>query len=403
MKRPTLIALRFSAAGVAFWLLAACSGARDVSFVSVRREALVSTVQTNGKVEPIQWEAVRAARAGLVTGIRVERGESVRQGAVIAELEADTARAQLAAARASFDQAKAELDLLTQGGSPAELAAIDASLASARFELESAGKDASALGRLADKQAATRQELLLAEDRVRKAQLEVSSLEKRRAALVSPPERAGAEARMQAADADADEANRRLESAVAHASIAGTVYNVAVRKGSYVQAGDLLAEIGRLDQVRVILYVDEPELGRIQDGMPVTITWDALPEREWKGTVDKLPTEIVALGTRQVGEVIGVIENTDLELPVGANINAELHTELSENALTIPKQALHQRESQQGVYVLSGDTVQWRPVKLGTANITHAAVLDGLSEGDAVALPAEPPLTDSERVNPILR
>ncbi|HOK47431.1 MAG TPA: efflux RND transporter periplasmic adaptor subunit, partial [Bryobacteraceae bacterium] len=99
---------------------------------------------------------------------------------------------------------------------------------------------------------------------------------------------------------------------------------LSARRGSYVNTGDTVAEIGELGTLRVRVYVDEPELGRVAEGMPAVITWDAMPERQWKGTVEKMPTQIVALGTRQVGEVIVTIENADQSLLPGTNINAEI-------------------------------------------------------------------------------
>jgi multidrug resistance efflux pump len=51
-----------------------------------------------------------------------------------------------------------------------------------------------------------------------------------------------------------------------------------LRPGAYLAAGDLLANVGRLDRVRIRVYVDEPLLGRVAPGQPVTITWEACPE-----------------------------------------------------------------------------------------------------------------------------
>jgi len=61
--------------------------------------------------------------------------------------------------------------------------------------------------------------------------------------------------------------------------------------------------------VRVWLYVDEPLLGRVAPGQPVTITWEALPGRQWCGAVEKMPADIRPLGSRQVGDVVSVIDN----------------------------------------------------------------------------------------------
>ena len=59
------------------------------------------------------------------------------------------------------------------------------------------------------------------------------------------------------------------------------------RAGSYVSPGDLVANVGQAGRLRVRVYVDEPELGRVAVGQPVTITWDALPGQSWPGKVEK--------------------------------------------------------------------------------------------------------------------
>jgi len=381
--------------------LALPSGAREVRFVMTKRQNLISTVQTNGKAEPIEWLAVRAGRDGTIAGVEVERGQQVRNGDIIAELESDTARANLATAQARMDQAKALLALYQDGGPPAEIAEIELGLANARLEVEAAGEEAASLERLAAEQAATRQEVMRAQERVRRAEVEIAALEKTRQAIVLPSERREAEAALRAAEAETEEWARRLSHSTVRAPMDGVVYNLAVRQGSYVQPGDLLADVGRLDQLRLTIYVDEPELKSVREGMPVVITWDALPERRWEGVVERLPTQIVPLGTRQVGEVSGIIDNPGLDLPVSANINAQLHSEVSASALSIPKEALRRQGDELGIWTLEGEAVTWRALKLGAANITHVEVLSGLSENDPVALPAEPPLAEGERVTPL--
>ena len=61
-------------------------------------------------------------------------------------------------------------------------------------------------------------------------------------------------------------------------------------------------------------FVDEPEIGKLEQGQLVEVTWDALPGRVWKGTLETLPTTVVQHGTRMVGEVTCVIQNEDLKL-----------------------------------------------------------------------------------------
>jgi HlyD family secretion protein len=396
--KKLLVALAAAAAVGALWYQLRRPDPIEVSFARVRRETLTSAVRTNGKIEPQHWSAARAERAGYVTQVHVERGQRIKRGALLAELATEAAEQELAAAEARVAEARTALAALEEGGRAAERAALEGSLATAREELAAARRELASLRRLLEKQAATKEEVLQAHDRVRKAELEIEALEKRRAALVAPPDRAAAEARLRQALADREQAARRLAQSRIGAPASGVVYDLPVRPGSWVQPGDLVAAIGRLETVRVTIYVDEPELGRVAVGMPILITWDALPGKQWRGVIQKPATRIVKLETRQVGEVSGVIENPEGELVPGANVNIEIRSRVVENALTIPKEALRRRGGEDGVLVLEGDRVAWRKVELGAASITRAEVLGGLNEGEAVALPADRELHPGDRV-----
>jgi len=375
----------------------------EVAFTKVRRERLVSNLVTNGKVEPLEWVAVRAERSGLVEKVLVERGAMVARGTALVELSARDAEADLASAASRVEQARAELDTLSQGGRAAERAEIDGELDKVRLELAAARANRDSLKRLAAKEAATGQEVKDAEEQVSRLESQVRAMETKRAALVAAEDRRAAGARLKEAEAAARLARRKLELSVVRAPIDGVVYELAVQRGSYLNPGDPVANVGRTEKVRVSVYVDEPELGRVAKGMPVSIGWDALPQHRWQGTVEKLPTEIVAIGTRQVGEVVCIIENPGRELLPGTNINAEIRSRVVENALTIPKEALRREGSQVGVLVLRGERVAWQPLVLGASSVTRTEVKTGLNDGDAVALPSEHSLSNGSAVKPVIQ
>jgi HlyD family secretion protein len=219
---------------------------------------------------------------------------------------------------------------------------------------------------------------------------------------VTPADHSGAEARLDEAKTAAQLAEARIRMSVVTAPISGTIYQFDLKPGAYLNAGDLVASIGRLDHVHVKVYVDEPDLGRVMKGMPVTITWDALPGRQWKGSVDRTPTEIVTMGARQVGEVLCNIDNPDMDLKPGSNVNAVILSETVENAITIPKEAVYRQQGQTGVYLLEADRVRWRKITQGVNNTARTQVQE-LKEGDAVALPSEKTLKDGMAVEPMLQ
>jgi HlyD family secretion protein len=158
--------------------------------------------------------------------------------------------------------------------------------------------------------------------------------------------------------------------------------------------------VGRMDRLRVKVYVDEPELGRVAVGNPVTITWDALPGKRWEGSVERKPSSIQALGSRQVGQVTCTIENPGRELTAGANINAEIRTAVVPNALVIPKEGLRHDTAGDYVFILSGERLERRAVRPGVSSIAQTHIAEGLNEGDAIALPSDNPLKAGGEVTP---
>jgi len=394
-----LLVLLIVAAAVG-WGVFRKSAPPKISFTKVKRTRLVSTLPTNGKVEPFEWQAIRAERAGILSRVNVRDGEPVAKDQVIASIADPTLQAELQAGEARVAEAQANLSALEGGGKPAELADIESSLRQAHLGLQQEKKDAEALQRLAQKQAATAAEVEAAGQKVKQSEAEIQGLEQRRSALVAKADVAAARARLQDAQAAFDLARDRAAQGVVRAPMSGVVYGLTVRTGAYVNPGDLLANVGNLNRLRVRVYVDEPELGRVAEGQPVTITWQALGGKQWTGSVERKPTSIQPLGTRQVGEVLCWIDNPGHELIPGTNVDAVIRTAVVENAVVIPKETL--RHDGQGNYVLllKGEAVERRAVNTGVASISDVQIVDGLAEGDEVALPSDTPLQPGDRVTP---
>jgi len=373
-----------------------------INFTRVKRQTLVSTLPTNGKVEPFEWQAVRAETAGLVSRAEVQEGQSVAKGSVLAAVTDPGLQADIEAAQAKVSEARANSSAMEAGGTPAEITDIENSLARTRLELQQQTTEYNALRRLAEKQAATAVEVQAAQNKMRQSELAIAGLEKRRTSLVAKTDVAAAQARLRDAEVALELAQQRVAQSVVRAPISGVVYGLAVRSGAYLNIGDLVANVGRMDRLRVRVYVDEPELGRVAEGQPVTITWQALPGRRWQGAVARKPTSIEALGSRQVGEVLCTIENPGRELIPGTNVDAEIRTAVVENALVIPRETLRHDANGDYVLVLQGDTVDRRPVKPGTSSVTLVQVSEGLSESDAVALPSDIALKPGDRVTAVM-
>ena len=400
--RTILIALVLIAAGAVTWALFRFrSQPAEVQFARAAVATIVSSVPTNGKVEPIDWAIAKAERAGAVTAILIQRGQNVAKGAPLVEIDASEARASLSTAQAKMTDARAQLDMLQRGGRASDLADITFGIERAKLELAHAQDDYDRSVRLEQKQAATRAEVEAARVKVEQAKLQIDQYEKRRTVLVNSSDRAAAQARFDDAQSTAKLAETQIAQSIVRAPIDGTVYQFDLKPGAYLNPGDPVASIGRLDRVRVNVNVDEPDLGRVAKAMPVLINWIAMPGRHWDGEVDRMPTQIVALGTRQVGEVVCVIRNPDRDLLPGTNVDVEIRAQTVDNAVAIPKEAVHTEHGQTGVYVLKGDVIEWKRITLGVSNTTRTQVTEGVQSGDAVALFSEKPLRDGMQVKAV--
>jgi HlyD family secretion protein len=391
------------AAALSVWFYLKRSDDPTVPFAKATREKISNVLSTNGKVEPADYVDVRVESSGLVKQLLVHAGDSVRKDQLLAELSEPGLQQELDAAIAREAQARASLQILEAGGRSSDTAELDGTLNRLRSDRDAAQHNLDALQRLLAKEAATAFEVEQARQAVKSLDVQIESLQQRRKTLVGKGDLGSAQARVEEAEANVRLSRDRIVQDTIRAPMTGTIYDLPARAGSFLNAGDAMASIGKLDPVRVRVYVDEPELGRVAAGQSVRITWDALPRKEWTGVVEKRPMEVKALGSRQVGEVLCTIGNPMRELVPGTNVNAFILTQVVENALTIPKAAVR-RDGAIGVFVLQKDnTLKWQPIMTGASDALRVEVVKGLSDGDAVAQPTDQTLKAGEKVTPALQ
>jgi HlyD family secretion protein len=384
MKKSWLLLL-LPAVLLIWWGLSHRESAPVIHFSLVSKTTIESTVSTNGKVEPAQWAAARALSAGVVRTVDVQRGESVKEGQPLVALDMRLVQSELAGALARKQEAQAQAYTVNQGGKAAAVASLDDSLQAAHAAVDVAQRNYDSLQRLLPQQAATRFQVEEAKDTLERAKLQVASIQNQRKTLVTTLDKSAALARVNDAQAAVDEASDRLHYGVIRAPLSGTLYQFDVKQGAYLQPGDLVGLVGTIDRVKVLVYVDEPDLGRVGLGMPVSITWDALPGKKWMGSVDRLPSEVIALGTRTVGEVTTVVENPHRDLLPGVTVYATIVSSVVKDATSVPKAALRTMHGETGVYKLVGDHIAWTPVKAGASDISNVQILSGVSVSDKVA------------------
>jgi HlyD family secretion protein len=164
------------------------------------------------------------------------------------------------------------------------------------------------------------------------------------------------------------------------------VYSLPVSTTEYVNQGDLLLQMADLSKMQVRAYFDEPEIGQLHVGQPVTIQWDAKPGKTWHGHIARVPSTIITYTTRNVGEVLVMIDDADNDLLPNTNVRVLALVANEPNALNIPREALHSENGQPYVYRVEDGALRRVRVEIGHVTLTQVEILGGLKEGDVLAL-----------------
>jgi HlyD family secretion protein len=367
-----------------------------VSVVKPMRQEVSSSITTNGKVEPIHGFEAHAPLAGIVKTVLVKEGAQVKTGQLLLVLDDTRARADLASALTRLKGAQERYDELMAGGSRQQLLLRNADLQKATTERDAAQRQLSALQRLQERGAATQDEVAAARDRLSSAQADLTQLQSH--VRYSPEEQGHAQSEIADSKVNVELAEEVLRNCDIRAPFDGTVYFLPARAGAWAAAGELLLQEADLSQLQVRAFVDEPEIGRLATGQNVKITWDALPGHTWQGTVVSLPTTVVSRGSRVVAEVLCNVNNSERLLLPNINVNTTIIANSRQNALTVPREAVREDSGHSYVYVLQGEHLHRRDLKLGISNLTRVEILSGISDGDIIAVQSFSPSPMSDGV-----
>ena len=174
----------------------------------------------------------------------------------------------------------------------------------------------------------------------------------------------------------------------------GVVDNLNIREGFYVKPGTTLMSVGSLDDVWVEAEVFERQAALVEVGLPVTMSLDYLPGKEWRGTVDyvypSLDEKTRTLRIRlRFNNAAGTLK---------PNMFAQVLIETSQggDGLIVPREAVIRTGSQDRVVLALGEGhFKSIAIGLGGVNEQYAEILTGLNADDTVVVSAQF-LLDSE-------
>jgi len=344
------------------------AGAMAVASANLRAaQAQLERLQHGARPQEIRGAEARVQQAqASVNQAKADLGRLDalhRQGAISAQA-LDQARTAAEVATAQLNGAREELRLVREGARAEDIAAAQAQAESARASVE----QARALERTV-------------ELRRREAQ--------------------AAAAQAQAARSQVSVARAQLERAEIRAPLDATVVRVDAKTGEVAYPGAALMALSDLSRMWVEAEIDDVDLDKAKLGQEVTVLAEAFPGRRFRGHIYEIAK---SAEPKLLGRVRAKIVRAKIRLDDASPLTAQMEVDVesrpvvARQALLVPNGAVQSEGDSHYVFLVNGQHVKRGPVRIGAGNFEHTQIVEGLREGQVVALPGDMTLRNGQRV-----
>ena len=177
-------------------------------------------------------------------------------------------------------------------------------------------------------------------------------------------------------------------------TIKGMVLDIPVEIGDNVQeinnfsTGTTIATVANIDDMIFEGRVDEADVGKLKEGMPIEITIGALPDEKFTGKLYFIsPSGVEENGVVQFEIKATVDLKTESFVRAGYSANAEVVTENRKNILALKESEIqYDEKGSPFVEIKNGENWEKKNVRLGASDGVNVEILGGLKEGDEVKI-----------------
>lgn len=354
---------------------AAATAAAPVAVQTAKVEAreLQRTVDAVGSLDPNEEITVSNQVEGLVSKVFVDLGDSVKAGQVIAQL--DTAELDLAVRQqaAALQQELAHLGLTETSADVDDATTSQVRQADATFNETKIQLDR--IKRLLDEGLVPRQQFDEQQARYNVAEASLKS------------------ARENVRNIRATIAARRVSLALAQKKLAdakitapmnGFIKERLVAEGVYLKLNSAVMTLVQNSPLKLRFDVPENALDSIRMKGPVSFQVDSFPNRDFAGQISRISPSVDRQSRTM--KVEALVSNTDGVLKPGLFARVLILTGKREKALVVPAAAVFEFAGLEKVFIVESGKVSERIIRSGTRNDTFIEVVEGVKEGDLVAV-----------------
>jgi HlyD family secretion protein len=197
-----------------------------------------------------------------------------------------------------------------------------------------------------------------------------------------------AQAKLDNAQAQLEVVEQESISSTITAPFDGTILSISNSVGDTVGTTKFIT-MADLSQPYLEVLLDETDLNNVGIGYQVSVTFDALPNQTFGGSVVAInPSLSNAFNVTAIQSTVKLDTSSfskPQNLPIGLSATVEVISDQAQNVLLIPVEALHEiSDGTYGVFVMENGTPTFKTVEVGLMDYTYAEIKSGLNEGDVV-------------------
>jgi len=403
--------------GLLIWRNARKPKGEEVEVEKVARRTIVETVEASGKIFPQTEVKISSDVSGEIVELHVEEGDSVVMGQLLAKIDPEAIESQVARGQANVRSAKAQLANARSQieNFIAQKQQIEAQLINARevYRRNTELREQGVISQADFETSLSNLQALEANLKAAEANIKASKESAR-----------SAEYQVESAQASLDELQTNLVRTTIYAPTSGIISQLSVEQGERVvgtiqMTGTEMMRIANLNAMEVRVEVSENDIPRVSINDEVAVEVDAYVDRIFRGRVYQIASSAIATAT-QTSLTSDQVTNFEVRISIdpesykdlispanpyplrpGMSATVEVKTEILDEVLAVPIQAVTTREKEERggkdakqvdledeilevVFVLQEDTVDRAEVTSGIQDDQYIQIVEGLEEGQTV-------------------
>ena len=384
-----------------------------VEVIPVRQGEIARIIQFTGSIDADAQVQIFPKITATINMMRVDLGDNVKKGEVIALLDAQELSAQLSQAEAALEVMRANWAQMEKGARPEEIAQAEDLVKKATASLKEAESNYNRLKDIYNKGTISEKEFESTEMAYTVARADLNSARERLKMLragATQEDREALKAQIRQAKATVDLAKIRLSYARITAPFDGIISERFFEPGDLATPARPLFTVVRMDSVRLIISFQGDLIQYITAGTPARIHVDAYSGEEFSGIIDKVSPTLNPETRMFTAEIR--IENTSHRLRPGMFATVTFSIDSHPDALLVPKETvLYRQEDTSGagsgnseasqhnyLFVIEDETARRREVGLGHESGGIVEITHGVSPGELVVTRGLHQIKDGDKV-----